>query len=345
MSKSKKIIYLELIRVVAVYLVIFTHTGDLGSKLYQYGEYSILRDIVYMAMDVLRRINVPLFFMVSGALMLGKEENYRDFFSKRVVKYVLVTICMSVVYYFFYFKKEFDVFSFFKAVYQGNVIGLFWFLYAYMGYILILPFLRKMVIGMDMTEYKYLLILGIAFKTIIPMMNEMLGLGYIGITSYFTLDIIFFPILGYYFANIWGDEKFCATHLIRGAIVSILCIMFVVALTYWEGRGGTYTEKYYGMFNIVPTCYFFCLIRKIGMKLEKHSIIANIILWLGNCSFGVYLLSIYIQVKMMWVYRELYKLFPQFPLGCCLVYVGIVMCVAAIVVAVLKKIPGIKKLF
>ena len=37
--------------------------------------------------------------MISGALLLPKEESYKRLFSKRVVKYVVVLISMSTVFW------------------------------------------------------------------------------------------------------------------------------------------------------------------------------------------------------------------------------------------------------
>ena len=75
-TEKRRVVYLDLIRIVAVYLVIFTHTGDLGSKLYEFGDYDFTRNIIYIMTDVIRRINVPLFLMVSGAVLLGREGEY-----------------------------------------------------------------------------------------------------------------------------------------------------------------------------------------------------------------------------------------------------------------------------
>lgn len=55
-------VYMDIIRILATYLVIFTHTGNLGSKLYIYGSYDKTHKLIYIIADVLRCVNVPLFF-------------------------------------------------------------------------------------------------------------------------------------------------------------------------------------------------------------------------------------------------------------------------------------------
>ena len=90
-------VYLDMIRIVAVFLVIFTHTGDIGSKLYVFGDYGTLRNAIYIMADIIRCINVPLFFMVSGALLLGKKEAYKTLLKKRVLRYAIVFILLFIM--------------------------------------------------------------------------------------------------------------------------------------------------------------------------------------------------------------------------------------------------------
>ena len=58
---KKRHIYLDIIRIVASYLVIFTHTCELGSRLYVFGDYSIKRTMIYIMADALSCVCAPLF--------------------------------------------------------------------------------------------------------------------------------------------------------------------------------------------------------------------------------------------------------------------------------------------
>lgn len=344
-TEKRRVVYLDLIRIVAVYLVIFTHTGDLGSKLYEFGDYGFIRNIIYIMADVIRRINVPLFLMVSGAVLLGREESTHDVLRKRVIKYGLVTIVMSYFYYVFHYNEDaLSLKLFFIRVYQGNIIGLFWFLYAYIGYLLILPFLRKMLKNMERSDFFYFIILGIGFKSIFPFIGMAVGVGNIAVSCCLVTDIVFYPVLGH-FLHCVMTEKFSNKIYILGGFAAFSCIAVVTAMTFWEGRSGEYSERYYDTFNVIPTIYAFMILKRIGGMIEKSRILNSIIYWLGNCSFGVYVFSIYIQLKLIWVYRSLLSWFPGWPLICSFIYVGVVMLTGVVVVSILKLIPGIKRLF
>ena len=72
MGKEKnKEVYIEVLRIVAVFLVIFNHTD--GYFLYYSNTENPLTWWFSFLGSVLCRINVPLFVIISGALLLGKE--------------------------------------------------------------------------------------------------------------------------------------------------------------------------------------------------------------------------------------------------------------------------------
>jgi surface polysaccharide O-acyltransferase-like enzyme len=46
----------------------------------------------------LTRVCVPLFFMVSGALLLGRDDDWRDYL-RRLTRIVVPTVVFGVVYF------------------------------------------------------------------------------------------------------------------------------------------------------------------------------------------------------------------------------------------------------
>lgn len=69
MMNSKKKIHLEIIRVIALVCIMFNHTGDRGNSVYLYTD-GKLTFMISLIGDILCKIGVPLFLMVSGALLL-----------------------------------------------------------------------------------------------------------------------------------------------------------------------------------------------------------------------------------------------------------------------------------
>lgn len=335
---SNRKVYLDLIRIIAVCLVIFTHTGDKGSKLYMYADYGTLKNWIYILADVFRCINVPLFFMVSGALLLGKEESYSKILFKRVLKYIIITIVFSYFYYVVYYHNPwYEISSFLKGLVNGSIIGLFWFLYAYIGYLLILPFLRNMVKNLESINYWIFIVLGVLFKGLLSALLAYTGMGVFGVPCALVTDVIFYPIMGYYFANILLEEKFDRRFMIGGTVLSILCWFAAAYMTIWDmSQGGEWTENYLFSFNVIPTLFVFCLMKSCGKYIERFKLLSKWICKLGDATFGVYLISIWLQIAMAYVFFFYAKYFPNMLLIASYLYVGTVWLTGSIIVLVVK---------
>lgn len=89
--------YLELLRIIAVVLVIFNHIDI--NHFYYHNTNNIVTFAVSVLVTVVVRINIPIFLMISGSLLLKKEESIRDIFTKRISRIFLATIVFSVVQY------------------------------------------------------------------------------------------------------------------------------------------------------------------------------------------------------------------------------------------------------
>src|ERR1035437_1784180 len=98
-SNVKKIQWLDTLRALAMFGVIIIHVSTPVVKM-MYGknmEYWWIGNIVDSAV----RFSVPLFLMLSGATMLGKEYNLIDFYKKRISR-VLFPILFWMIAYWVY---------------------------------------------------------------------------------------------------------------------------------------------------------------------------------------------------------------------------------------------------
>lgn len=95
MIKNKKI-HLEILRLIAIYFVIFNHTGVNAYQAYATKEPGSLLYNIYLIMAIVCKIAVPLFFMISGATLLGKTESIKDLYFKRIFKNCRNTITIFI---------------------------------------------------------------------------------------------------------------------------------------------------------------------------------------------------------------------------------------------------------
>ena len=93
MSGNQKKTHLELIRLAAIFLVIWNHTRANGFGLYLTSDGVPL--VVGYFLSVYCKIAVPLFLMVSGALLIPKKEGIKELFKKRILRIVLVIVVFT----------------------------------------------------------------------------------------------------------------------------------------------------------------------------------------------------------------------------------------------------------
>lgn len=94
-QSGMKKVYYEWLRCIACFMVIFNHLK--GYRLFM--DASGIKQICYIILSVLTKINVPVFFMVSGALLLEKQEDFRIVFKKRISRIGLVILLFEAGIY------------------------------------------------------------------------------------------------------------------------------------------------------------------------------------------------------------------------------------------------------
>ena len=95
-STYQKKEYYEILRILACALVIFNHTT--GFSLYQKTEG--IKQIIYIFLATFTKINVPLFIMISGALLLKKSEDISVTLRKRVLRFVILLVAVQAQFQF-----------------------------------------------------------------------------------------------------------------------------------------------------------------------------------------------------------------------------------------------------
>ncbi|MFH0984844.1 MAG: acyltransferase family protein [Candidatus Omnitrophota bacterium] len=114
--------------------------------------------------DSLARGAVPVFVMISGALLLPRTESYRDFFRKRFQRIAIPFIAWTVFYLLWrkYFQEpSLGLPEAAKRIASGEVHFHLWFLYLITGLYLVTPLLR--VFTAHATRRDLLYFLGLCF--------------------------------------------------------------------------------------------------------------------------------------------------------------------------------------
>lgn len=343
MGQSRKV-YLEAIRIIAIWFVIFNHTDGF---IYYTVTHNWLTWLYSIVLAVICRAGVPLFFMISGALLLGKEESFRTLFYKRVLRIVLVLVLVSASYYLFDIARnrivEASVHDFLTRLLNMNygVRESFWFLYAYLFFLLSLPFLRKLAPEMNKTLIIYLVCLKGISALILPFLDrvcEMVVTFDIKIVS----DYIYYGLMGYYLTYMGETTGKKTEKKVLCGCLAVLVILSIGIVQLLYVRTGNYAQNSLDMFIFLLAPVLWLLIREITELIPEDSRINSLIILTGSCVFGIYLLDNFVR----WQFLPIYLYLSEHTVGILAnsAYVVLVFVTGGVYTWVLKKIPLLKKI-
>ena len=210
---GKRKIHLDFLRILAAFLVLVHHSELM--ELLDHTQSGIRGIFVLSCMTSYVFVNVPLFFMISGALLLGREESDRVIYGRRFPRFLLLTFLVNLFTYVYRCYPSFIAGDFFRGFFGGIMDETHWYLYAYLGLLVCLPFLRRAARGMTHTEAIVLVCMRFLFYSLLPGLNCITNYkGYppVPVSSAFTVplavvDILFFPVMGYYLEEKLPWEK------------------------------------------------------------------------------------------------------------------------------------------
>lgn len=358
-NKKSKLIHIELLRIIAALLVIFNHTGPNGYFLFSFYPFATMPYFIYMAFTVISKIDVPIFLMLTGALLLKKDMEPKKI-AQKIGRMLIVLLIFTAVFYIrlhiLKYSDTFTVPDFFVRLYKGDIIIPYWYVYAYISFLLAFPFLRAMVKSLPEKAYKYLIGLAIVFMGIIPFMEYRLSAGTVTLNQYgkigwlFT-NIVIFPLIGYYLENVVDISKVNKKHLLISCLVSLLGILISCYMTYYKHRitgicTEVETQDFLDLFT-VPICIsVFLLIKCWCNKVTFPNWISKVILSIGSCSFGIYLLHMAV-IESKFISNLLVKLTEGLGFNCMIsiwLLCILTMLICYAITFVLKLIPGLKKI-
>ncbi len=180
-QKGKLSIPVDLIRTVAIVGVIVLHaSADLTVRptVFLSQQAMILEIFRWTFVDIYQsigRVGVPLFVMLTGALLLqpSKNESLGAFFKKRWARLGLPLIFWLGIYLAWDFLVESQPFST-GALIQGVLTGpylQFWYIYMLIGLYLLTPFLRVMVAHAEPNLFKYFIVIWFIGSAVLPFLS------------------------------------------------------------------------------------------------------------------------------------------------------------------------------
>jgi len=354
MKSENRIVYLDVMRVLAIALVLMNH-------LPAYHLYEVeggMNEAGALFLSVFTRVNVPLFAMVSGALLLGREESWQVLWEKRISRFLWVILIFSGLLYLMFGLLRGRVMSvddFILGLIGGTLkdFDSYWYLYAYLGFLLMLPMLRYVARSMKPSDFWMLFGLHAVVYTVVPVCRFLLSLvGVEGLAlsrdmqlSLSTVTLYFYPLMGYYLEHKVDVNQISRHEWGIIALVNMLAFAVSMGFTYWEGVESGFSQRYLNLGVYVNVISLYLVLKRLlsPAMMERHQGWANFFSLVGPLTFGVYLMDP--DLKLL-LYEDLKSLLQPtlHTFGFSLAWCGVSFLVCGSVTWLLKKVPWLRKL-
>lgn len=344
MEQKKRFAYLDALRIIAIMCVIFNHSGANGYFLYTTTN-RLPVQLISIFISSFCKIGVLLFFMISGALLLKKEESLKELYLKRVLRYLIILFVFSLIRYSylayhgqitFYWK------DLIRKITTGQIYTPYWFLYSYLGFLVSLPILRKIAKALNPNEFLYLFGLYVLAGGIFGVLARTF-LGQIAISIPFAADMIVYPLMGYFIAYCIPSGKDNSKTLLLTCLCAFLGLCLNVFITEYDYHVlGGWSEGGLSLFVIFSAAAVFYGVKFFFDHIPIPAFLEKIICSVGECTFGVYLLECYVKDYFGFIQKLLAAIIPARLAA--ILYLFCIMLIGTAITYILKKIPFIRKL-
>lgn len=351
MGNNRKV-HLDVLRIIAIFLVLFTHTNTKGYALFTISRSSSFFWL-YLFISIFVKMAVPLFFMISGALLLGKNEPIKTIIIHRFLKFGVTLLVFSLIMYMYFNNfnlSHIKLVDFIKLTWSGKINVAYWYLYAYLAFILMLPFLRKLAQNMNNKEFKFLF----SIYTLIQffkILQYIVSNGQVkynpNFSLFFETSNIFYPLLGYFLENRLNINNIKKSWLIEIGVFSFLSIAVSCIMTYYhcsligEWKEST-SQMFFKTLTYIPATAMFLYIKLVFAKYHLKDSIKNLITVIGSTTFGIYLLDTIYRETTINIY---YIMLPYVhSLLACIIWLLFACILGSLITYLLKKLPLLKKI-
>jgi len=280
--------WVDFLRVLATFLVVLAHVDLWGSPPRQ-------AQLFYY---VLSRVGVPFFFMISGYLLLGKQEGVGEFLKKRAWKILVPFLAWSVLYDVFWnqsfvstgFTLE-AVLKMFIRILRGPRAGHLWFFYPLIGLYLFTPILRLFVAKAKQSDLYYFIGLWSFAVPVLYILNEFTPLK-VGFDLQFATGYVGYFLLGLVFGRLELTPR-----LLWSAIcIFLTSFVFTYAVHYFNlppQNNETVFRSYPSLNVVLMSVAAFLLVRVAGGRITSRFVPALTLF--SQTSFGIYLVHLFVM--------------------------------------------------
>jgi surface polysaccharide O-acyltransferase-like enzyme len=287
----------DLLRTFAIVLVIMLHAAREPIQIVdQMSPAGVTLWWTVNIYDSLARPAVPLFVMLSGALLLQPVklgEPLRVFFKKRLNRIALPFLFWGAAYFawrFFVYGETLSANSILQGVLNGPYTH-FWFFYLLIGLYLITPVLRVLVAYIDRKTFQFFLILWFLGTAIVPLMG-LFGAYSLNSNVFIVTGWVGYYLLGAYCLKVRVSSKVLYTMLILGLTWTIIGTYLAVGII--GERFSQFFHDGYSFSMIGASAALFLLLAAVpsNMLEERFPRGIRVLRFIGQNTIPIYLFHV-----------------------------------------------------
>ena len=328
--------YISILNIISCFSVVILHQNYMVHHFLPTREWIfsfILEAIFYFA--------VPVFFMLTGATLIGFEQRYSNsvFAKKRIKKTVIPFLCFSVFGMFFAFFRggihhQLSIKEILIGILDARFTTIYWFFVPLFYIYLLMPILT-FVHYLKNNTLLYLIFIVFLLNQL-PLLNLFLNEELL-----FSSNKMFGPLMyvlaGFYLSKYDISLKFKRIIYIVAFSCIVFRILFTCYFSFLEGETNYIFANYFYFSTFFPSISVFLLVKNYtyeSFQIRTEKIISN----LSSASLGVYLIHFYVITGEHYLFGHvvdatfLYRVISIFiTYGICL-----------IVIYITRKIPIIR---
>ncbi len=325
--QNKELAWPNYLRALACMAVIMVHVS-LNARYHNF----LLLDLLYGAWA---RVAVPVFVMLTGALVLPKKAELFPFLKKSFVRIVLPFAFWSFIYAvaeFSYYKTALHITTLSEAIawganafYTDTISFHFWYIYTIIGLYLFIPVIAKWIQNASKAEVHFFLLIWAITLLISTPFNLVYFTGFAG-----------YMVIGYYMVKWpprWARWAWVLV-FVGGWLITAGCTYI------YSTNNHAFYDKFYDYLTInvaLMAAGFFMVVNKSNLKMPAMGL--KLINFISKNSYGIYLVHMLVlhllesrlHIKWDWVT-------PAFGIPATAI---ICLIVSAVVIAGINKIPVI----
>lgn len=296
MEQSKRIIWLDIVKVFATFLIVMQHS--IANEWAKDVEDAVNFRIVAGSWSTINlffiivRAGVPLFFLCSGYGMFQRRHGIKEIYTSSVRRILVPYFCWMLIFGCMEAVKSSTVKIGIGEIIKALVFGRYhtWFIATLLGLYIVTPFIQEFIY--DRQLLKYFIIVSLAFTIIIPLFgligDDRLTHIFNDFNMNFVVGYVLYYILGYFIGGLENGR----IQLIIAALMTVvaLAICQIICIKDLMVKGPE-VQNYYSAFSvlgfIIPVSLFYifkCIFADMGKER-----VAGAVSGLAKLGMGIYL--------------------------------------------------------